>query len=73
LIAVTLQPDLSVDVTLTGSLNGATPPAAEPPTTNVRTGQVWTVPEFSLDDGDTFPDRAYFRTLTVTNLSGPGY
>ncbi len=76
-ISVTFDADmssaqyLSVAVTLVGSLNGATPPAAEPPTQTVLPGEVWNVPEFSLDDGGTFPDRVYFRNLTVTNIPGP--
>jgi hypothetical protein len=71
-IAVTLNPaDLSVDVTLIGALNGAAPAAAQPPANhNVQADTVWNVPEFSLDDGGTFPDRAYFRNLQIRNIAG---
>jgi hypothetical protein len=72
-IAVTLDAaDLSVGVTLIGSLNGAAPAISQPPANQpVAAGAVWHVPDFELDDGDTFPDRAYFRNLTVSNTPGP--
>jgi hypothetical protein len=72
-IAVTLNPtDLSVAVTLIGSLNNVAPAVSQPPANHpVAAGATWNVPEFDLDDGDTFPDRVYFRNLTVTNLASP--
>ena len=64
-IEVTANPDLSVDVTFTGSienLSHSTNPV------HVPDGATVGVPEFDLDTGGPFNDRAYFRNLAITNL-----
>jgi hypothetical protein len=56
--------DLSVDATVTGKLENLSHSVV----VTVRPGQTVNVEEFDLDNGDTFPDRAYFRSITITNL-----
>ena len=59
--------DLSVDVTLTGKLNPGDENMQHDVSVSVPKDQTVTVPEFGLDTGDTFPDRAYFRNIRITN------
>jgi hypothetical protein len=62
-IEITALSDLSVDVRVTGTiadLNDAR-------FVNVPQRAVRTIPEFDLDTGGPFNDRAYFRDLTINN------
>ncbi len=59
--------DLSVDVKLTGTLNPDDDNMQKTVTVNVAKDQVVSVPEFDLDNGGSFNDRAYFRNITIQN------
>ncbi len=62
-IEVEAKGDLSVDVTVTGTIGNLT----ESHSVNVKDAATATIPEFDLDTGGPFNDRAYFRGLTITN------
>jgi hypothetical protein len=56
--------DLSVAATVKGQLEGL----SQSVQVTVPPGAKIDVPEFDLDNGDTFPDRAYFRHISIRNL-----
>ncbi len=60
---VTPNHDLSVDVTVAGKIANLTQCHA----VHIPDGATVTIPEFSLDTGGPFNDRAYFRDITITN------
>ncbi|HEY7300405.1 MAG TPA: carboxypeptidase-like regulatory domain-containing protein [Xanthobacteraceae bacterium] len=65
---VEVKEDLSVDVTLIGILNPDDDNlASAPQTVNVLPGATLSVADFELDNGGSFPDRAYFRNITIAN------
>jgi hypothetical protein len=68
-IEVVANADLSVDVTLTGTLNPGDDDLSEVHTVHVPKDATVTVPEFDLDTGGPFNDRAYFRGITITNAA----
>jgi hypothetical protein len=59
--------DKSVNITITGWLNKGDENMSHQVFVNVPKDQTVSIPEFGLDTGDTFPDRAYFRNLQITN------
>jgi len=67
LIEVTIVDSLAVGVKLTGTVKDLT----DTRSVTVAEGQQKTVPEFSLDSGGPFNDRAYFRGLTIRNVASP--
>jgi hypothetical protein len=62
-IDVSTNADLSVDVTVTGTLEHL----SESHSVHVAQDTTEAIPEFSLDTGGPFNDRAYFRGLTISN------
>jgi hypothetical protein len=66
-IEVSANADLSIDVTLTGTLNPGDDDLSQVQTVNVPKDATVTVPEFDLDTGGPFNDRAYFRGITISN------
>lgn len=62
-IVVTAREDLGVEVKLTGTIQDLSQVVKK----TVVDGATITVPEFSLDTGGPFNDRAYFRAITITN------
>jgi hypothetical protein len=68
-VQLTLDPaNLSVAAAITGQLNPGDENISQVHNVTIMPGQTTAVPEFDLDDGDTFPDRAYFRNIAITNL-----
>jgi hypothetical protein len=65
LIEASANADLSVEVKVTGSVNGLT----ESHTVHVADGATVPIAEFDLDNGGPFNDRAYFRNIQVTNVA----
>ncbi len=72
-INVTANQGFDVDVTLTGTLNPKSDNLKVMKTKNVPPGATVSIDEFDLDTGGLFPDRAYFRDITITNLALQGY
>ena len=68
-VKFTLDPaSLSVDAVITGQLNPSDENIVQTHNVTILAGQTVAVAEFDLDNGDTFPDRAYFRNVTIANL-----
>ncbi len=66
LIEVTANPDFSVFVKFTGTIGDQSAVR----TITVPAGAInQPLPEFDLDTGGPFNDRAYFRSLTITNVA----
>jgi hypothetical protein len=66
LIEAKANPDLSVDVTLKGSLGSL----SKTRTVSIPAGVTdVTIPEFRLDTDSTWPERAYFRDIKISNLT----
>ena len=66
-IEVKAQADLSVFVTVTGTLNPDEENLNETHSVTVPANATGSIDEFDLNTGGTFPDRAYFRDLKITN------
>jgi hypothetical protein len=66
---VTANADLSIDVRFTGTLNPGDDNLSQTAKAHVPAGATVPVPEFDLDTGGPFNDRAYFRNLVITNLA----
>jgi hypothetical protein len=67
-MSVRINPDLSVNVTLTGLLNpGDDNMSWGPATFTVQKDQTMSLSEGTLDTGGPFNDRAYFRGMTIDN------
>jgi hypothetical protein len=68
-VSASANHDLSVDVMFTGTLNPGDDNLSQTASAHVPPGASVPVPEFSLDTGGPFNDRAYFRNLVITNLA----
>jgi hypothetical protein len=67
-----IKPDLSVTVTLTGSLNPGDENMSWGPTTyTVLQDQTINLTDGTLDTGGPFNDRAYFTGLSIANVAAP--
>jgi hypothetical protein len=66
-IEVSANDDLSINVTMTGTLNPGDDDLSQVVHVFVQKDAIVDVPEFDLDTGGPFNDRAYFRGITIFN------
>ena len=64
-VDVVAREDLGIDVTLTGTVKNL----SHVVTLTIADGATASVPEFRLDTGGPFNDRAYFRSITISNAA----